>query len=376
MFKVDIPIPPKEQAAIDGRRMREQQRNARIANPRTLRMGMDTNAIVDQVQEKRDRDFQARAQDEFAGQQMNRQERMLQLMCQRRQTDAVTIAKADVEFRNTYQRAEHGRDFDLNDPNQLKNEKPIPARQPGDDTESRLGVSSLQYFEGEDMLHQNRVQLQKQQRREWYTQAMQEKAENDAAAARAKQEKEDFENAQIRETRRQMDELERQRKADYDGHMSQNKAMMDNKDANTRADAMNTARADATDIVNTVNSELMQEPLGAGCTSTGRVVDTCKFKGFHSTLNQEYLADRETQRAGEARRRQEAHQAEVTAHQIETAQARNAELVARQGARDRRARQQQINEENTVYKAMQQTHVLKNNAVAPDFFAQFGTTSR
>jgi len=307
---------------------------------------------------------------------MNRQERMLQLMCQRRQSDAVTIAKADVDFRNTYQRKEQGRDYDLNDPNQLKNEKPIPARQPGDDTESRLGVSSLQYFEGEDLLNQNRVELQKQQRREWHKQAMQEKAANDAAAVRAKQEKEDFENAQIRETRRQMDELERQRKADYDGHRSTNKAMMDHKDAADQAGAVNTARADATDIVNTVNSEFMQEPLGAGCTQTGRVVDTTKFKGFHTALNQEYLSDRETQRADEARRRQEAHQAEVTAHQIETAQARNAELVARQGARDRRARQQQVNEENQIYKQMQQTHVLKNNAVAPDFFSQFGTTSR
>ena len=49
MFKVDIPLPPKEQAAIDARRAREQQRNARIANPRTLRMGMDTNTIISQV---------------------------------------------------------------------------------------------------------------------------------------------------------------------------------------------------------------------------------------------------------------------------------------------------------------------------------------
>ena len=114
------------------------------------------------------------------------------------------------------------------------------------------------------MLNQNRVELQKQQRREWHKQAMQEKAANDAAAVRAKQEKEDFENAQIRETRRQMDELERQRKADYDGHRSTNKAMMDHKDAADQAGAVNTARADATDIVNTVNSEFMQEPLGAG----------------------------------------------------------------------------------------------------------------
>ena len=49
MFKLDIPLPPKEQAAIDARRGREQARNARISDPRTLRMGQDTGYIVHQV---------------------------------------------------------------------------------------------------------------------------------------------------------------------------------------------------------------------------------------------------------------------------------------------------------------------------------------
>lgn len=284
--------------------------------------------------------------------------------------------QADVDFRNTHQRPENGREFDLNDPNSLKNEQPIPARAPGEDADSRLGVSACQYFEGEDMLNQQRDALQKQQQREWHKTAMAENAANKAAAAQAKVDKDNFENAQIRETRRQMDILEAQKKADYMQARAENKAMMDAQAAKNQADKHNTARQDCSEVVNTLNSEMMQEPLQSGCTVDGRIMDTHKFKGFHPELNNQYLMDREAQRAEEAQRKRDQYNEDVTAHRIETNQARQAELAARQAARDRRSRQQNVNVQNDTYRTMQQIHVLKHNAIAPDFFSQFGTTSR
>ena len=66
-------------------------------------------------------------------------------------------------YRKHYQKTHERRDFDLYDPNALK--KDFPARTCDEDI--RCGISGMQIFEGEDLAHKDRTELQKKQMRTW-----------------------------------------------------------------------------------------------------------------------------------------------------------------------------------------------------------------
>lgn len=66
-------------------------------------------------------------------------------------------------YRLTQQLPHTRREYDLNDPEALK--KSLPART--EDNDPRIGVSSLQRFEGEDLAKDKRSGLQKEQVRVW-----------------------------------------------------------------------------------------------------------------------------------------------------------------------------------------------------------------
>ena len=53
MYKVDIRVDNKEAAAIERRRLQEQQRQSRIFNARERLIGVDKNAVGQQVEEKK-----------------------------------------------------------------------------------------------------------------------------------------------------------------------------------------------------------------------------------------------------------------------------------------------------------------------------------
>lgn len=81
------------------------------------------------------------------------------LLQKREENDVRELSKSLNEYRKTFQRKEDGREYDLNDPDLLKNDK--PARVSDDDP--RLGISSLQKFSGEDLNGKERKKLQQEQ---------------------------------------------------------------------------------------------------------------------------------------------------------------------------------------------------------------------
>ena len=84
------------------------------------------------------------------------------MLLQRRQEhDIRELNKAVNEFRQSHQQPDGRREFDLNDPDALKKDK--PARVSDDDP--RCGVSSLQKFVGEDLNGKARSKLQQEQAR-------------------------------------------------------------------------------------------------------------------------------------------------------------------------------------------------------------------
>ena len=128
--------------------------------------------------------------------------------------------KSLIGYHQSHQKPEMRREYDLNDPLSLRKELPTRIS----DADSRLGASSLQKFEGEDLLAEKRSNLQKQQMKAWCAQQAYERKEREK---RERDEKIQFENFQetvvqrtdllqkaadeIRAQRSKMDRLENER---------------------------------------------------------------------------------------------------------------------------------------------------------------------
>ena len=97
----------------------------------------------------------------FIAADMTRNDKISVLLQKRQEHDIHELNKAVNEFRVLHQQADSRREFDLNDPDALKKDK--PARVSDDDP--RCGVSSLQKFVGEDLNGKARQKLQQEQAR-------------------------------------------------------------------------------------------------------------------------------------------------------------------------------------------------------------------
>lgn len=92
---------------------------------------------------------------------MTRTDKICVLLQKRQEHDIRELNKAVNEFRVSHQQPDACREWDLNDPDALKKDK--PARISDDDP--RCGVSSLQKLVGEDLNEKARKKLQEEQMR-------------------------------------------------------------------------------------------------------------------------------------------------------------------------------------------------------------------
>jgi len=159
MYKVDIGLDNRENAAIERRRNAEAARKSRIFDAKSRQIGVDVIALDAQVKERKEcENDEKRAHDAFAATMVRNDVRGV-LMQNSAEKDAKMREAELIQYRELEQQKEKRREWDLNDPMILKNSLPLG------DTEH--GVSSLQSFVGEDNTHDNRIQLQKSQIRDW-----------------------------------------------------------------------------------------------------------------------------------------------------------------------------------------------------------------
>lgn len=97
---------------------------------------------------------------------MIRNDKIVCLLDKRKEFDERELNRAMNEFRALHQQPDGRREWDLQDPEALKKDK--PARVSDDDP--RCGPASLQKFDGEDMNYKARQKYQQEQLREWYLQ--------------------------------------------------------------------------------------------------------------------------------------------------------------------------------------------------------------
>ncbi|KAJ3658979.1 hypothetical protein Zmor_010689 [Zophobas morio] len=161
----------REAALIEKRRALEEERKKRIFNPRQRLFGIDYGTLQRQIEEKRKREAeQARIDRIFDEQRVKNDEIALALEKKEKQ-ERLKLEQEINYFRMCCQRPEDRREFDLNDPHQMK--KAIPARACDDDP--RLGPSAAQKFEGEDLASAERAKVQRDQVKAWLDQQIMEK---------------------------------------------------------------------------------------------------------------------------------------------------------------------------------------------------------
>lgn len=156
----------KEATMIEQRRKFEQDRKKRIFNARERVIGVDKQALEQQIAEK-ERSTQEKAEIER------------KFLTEQEHVNAVVLAKERElydekrrifneinDFRAKFQRAEDRREYDLYDPQGKR--KDLPARI--SDGDPRLTVSSAQRFEGEDLASNERKRAQIEQQKAWLEQ--------------------------------------------------------------------------------------------------------------------------------------------------------------------------------------------------------------
>ncbi|XP_043916469.1 RIB43A-like with coiled-coils protein 2 [Protopterus annectens] len=172
MYKVDIQRDLAEAAALERKRNKELQRQSRIFNVKNRTIGVDVETLANQVAERKSQEEREKAVNEAFGAQQLYYDKLALLLEEHQNQKTQDLNKALLEFREQYQKPESRREFDLNDPEGLKKDK--PARISDDDP--RCGPASLQRFQGEDLSTTARKKFQQQQSRSWLTEQQKEKA--------------------------------------------------------------------------------------------------------------------------------------------------------------------------------------------------------
>ncbi|KAJ8969452.1 hypothetical protein NQ317_014600 [Molorchus minor] len=161
----------REAAALEQRKQFEEERKKRIFNPRQRLIGVDLNILERQIEEKRQRDLEQKNIDRIFEEQRIKDDEVALALERKEQAERQKIVTEISNFRKNYQKFEDRREYDLNDPNLIK--KQIPPRLYDEDP--RLGMSSCQKFEGEDLQNEQRSKIQREEVKAWLDQQVMEK---------------------------------------------------------------------------------------------------------------------------------------------------------------------------------------------------------
>tara|TARA_B100000795_G_C22713520_1_gene404538 strand:- start:40 stop:1074 length:1035 start_codon:yes stop_codon:yes gene_type:complete len=154
---------------IQRRRERDEARRRKLLNAKTRLMGVDTNALDIQVEEKKRRKAAEAAAEQAYANSISQIKNLLEERNLMDNEEAIeeaikTRAVWDVQQQQTTERST----FDLNDPNELK-------KRPKWTDADVVGPSSMRRFAGEDLFAGDRKKIQASQMKDWCTQIESEK---------------------------------------------------------------------------------------------------------------------------------------------------------------------------------------------------------
>ncbi|XP_064399349.1 RIB43A-like with coiled-coils protein 2 [Halichondria panicea] len=379
MYKLDIRVDTKESAAVERRRITEQQRQSRIFNARERTIGLDTNVLSEQMaKRKQDEDIEKQRTEAHAA-EMTRADRVTVLLQERQDKDIRKINEGVIEYRKEHQRVRDRREFDLYDPDSLK--KDLPARV--SDEDPRLTISGVQVLSGEDLMSEKRKKLQQEQTREWTSQ---QKAEKERLAMEEREANRLYElkacEMDQRAVKLAMAE-EEARKALNTAQRDYNLALAKEKAALQQQERAQEEDDNFTEMCNNVHGDILTENPDVAQSAFGshRVIPD-RWKGMSPSQIEEI---RMTQEAQKQERAAQAEQERVLAEEWDrrrVVEAKARLILESQEKRRQKELALKLAEENRQLAASQRAsreylskHVYVNSPTK-DYFAQFNTSSR
>merc|ERR1719515_511497 len=106
MYKLDLPLDQKEQAAIERRRNQELARQSRIFNAKVRTIGVDVDAITQQAEDKKRREERERLRSEAFASDAVRADKIAVLLEQRQDHDRRMINQSENANRVMNQQAD------------------------------------------------------------------------------------------------------------------------------------------------------------------------------------------------------------------------------------------------------------------------------
>ncbi|XP_018561573.1 RIB43A-like with coiled-coils protein 2 [Anoplophora glabripennis] len=369
----------REAAAIEKRRLFEEERKKRIFNPRNRLIGVDTEVLQKQIVEKQQRESEEKKLVELFQEHLKKSDEIAVALDRKEKEERAKIQIEVDNYRKNYQRPEDRREFDLNDPNYIK--KQLPARLHDDDP--RLGLSSAQKFEGEDKQGEERAKIQRDEFRAWLDQQVMEKITTDKERKAAE---DAYKAAVVARDQRAMelDRLEKEcRKKLHLSCLMFNQALAEEKACEKMKRKSENLQDDMAEIYNcltsdllTENPEVAQSNLGAGRT----IASLCK--GMTAEQMKKLKEDQLAQIVEQKKRKElEARMNREMDDYINGMQ-RTIYLVDRELEIKQIERNKQIAEENKRLADEQKNHkkylekVVYSNVPTDDFYDQFNKSSR
>merc|ERR1712166_993407 len=366
----------RSQLAVQRRRAAEDERKARLLAPKVRMIGVDVDALNRQVAEKRailaeesqkqtESDKQARLVSE-RGMALERQVEL-----QRRQAQC-----DDVAYNHAYQRKQFRREYDLSNPDMVKNDLPIRIG----DEDPRLGACSLQLMHGEDSDYAARTELRRAQQRAWCLAQMDEKANKAAESEQADRvfharqqefllravELESIQSRQARETRMVADEF--------------NHAMVVQKKEEQRQSLLQDAAEELEELRCNLDSALLSEIHEPSALGPHRKRQDA-YKGMSGDEVVDVYMSQEMQRRENAAARDNQGKEDQAWADYDSACTRAGMAMEREEHRARREHSVKVSEAQKQDAKLQVTrkqHMdeVFRNELQPEFFNQFGTSAR
>ncbi|KAM9326937.1 RIB43A-like with coiled-coils protein 2 [Gastrophryne carolinensis] len=379
MYKLDLPIDPKEAAAIERRRNREQQRQSRIFNARVRTIGVDVPALESQIEEQKAMEKLEKARDEAFDADREQNDKIALMLEQREHQLARDLDKATENFRAQHQQPKSRREFYLYDPEALKKDR--PARVSDDDP--RCGPASLQKFAGEDLSEKERKKLQIELSRNWLT------AQSDERKMREAQQKYaddlyDKKRVELDERALHLSRMEDEcRKAVDMAIKNFNQALAMESAACRMQEKQQEEDNNFAEIYNHLTGDILTENPGAAVSAYGphRVVPD-RWKGMSPEQLKSILEVQEQQRQEKQRLKEEEKQRDTEWDRqrvLEARAAMNFEQQEQQLGKEIRKRldqyNQQLSREQKAHLEYLDKVVYTNNPTA-HYHTQFNTISR
>jgi hypothetical protein len=316
-------------AALRKKALFNQERAERLKDPRQRVMGIDKHALDEQVKEKESLNRMEKDRNDYFDKQAMFMDKHAQVL--QREVDEVRRQREveTKEFRDTFQRKDLSREWDLNNPKRVSSD--LPARVCDDDP--RCGPASLQRFEGEDLDARDRRIAQAQQQKRWVDQQQEEKLAKKWMEKEANRVYEDRAEEMAFRTWQIEQQVAAQRKQAHVTTADFNKAMAEQKRREKLQSRMRETQQNLEEIDNALNSDILQESEGP---LQGRATQSTRFKGLAPEELKDITSTQRIQREQlEHRRRLEAEEERQLAQQslLET---RMGMALDRQRERERR----------------------------------------